>query len=104
MPPRRRPRWRMTRSFRRFSIMASRANGAGSRVSGVLERTAPPSSPVEGLDQVDGETPARKAPAPPKKTGKRIKGHTIYLPDDLFERILVAAHRREKTISDYVRS
>jgi hypothetical protein len=27
---------------------------------------------------------------------------TIYLPDDLFERILVQAHRRDRTISEYV--
>jgi hypothetical protein len=29
-------------------------------------------------------------------------GRTIYLHDDLFERILVQAHRRDKNISDYV--
>jgi hypothetical protein len=29
-------------------------------------------------------------------------GHTIYLPDALFERIMVQAHRKKKTISDYV--
>jgi hypothetical protein len=32
----------------------------------------------------------------------RIWGRTIYLPDDLFERILVQAHRRDRTISEYV--
>lgn len=33
---------------------------------------------------------------------KRIKGRTVYIPDDLFERIIVQAHRRDVTISDYV--
>jgi hypothetical protein len=32
----------------------------------------------------------------------KVKGRTIYLPDDLFERIMVQAHRRDKTISEYV--
>lgn len=60
----------------------------------------PLSPPVEGLDLVEGDAPT-KAKSAPKKTGK-VKGHTIYLPDDLFERIMVAAHRRDKTISEYV--
>ena len=33
-----------------------------------------------------------------------MKGRTIYLHDDLFERVLVQAHRRGKTISEYVGS
>jgi hypothetical protein len=33
---------------------------------------------------------------------KRIKGRTVYIPDDLFERILVQSHRRNKTISEYI--
>lgn len=36
------------------------------------------------------------------RPGNRIKGRTVYLPDDLFERILVQAHRRDRTISEYV--
>jgi hypothetical protein len=36
------------------------------------------------------------------RAARRIKGRTIYLPDDLFERILVQAHRRNRTISEYV--
>jgi len=32
----------------------------------------------------------------------KVKGHTIYLHDDLFERVIVQAHRRGKTISEYV--
>jgi hypothetical protein len=31
-----------------------------------------------------------------------VKGRTVYIPDDLFERILVQSHRRNKTISDYI--
>lgn len=44
----------------------------------------------------------RKAKAVDARAAKRIKGRTIYLPDDLFERILVQAHRRDRTISEYV--
>lgn len=43
----------------------------------------------------------RKAP-PPARAARKIKGRTIYLADDLFERILVQAHRRDRTISEYV--
>jgi hypothetical protein len=60
---------------------------------------------VESDGPVDGETtPAAKGRGTTtKKTiGKRIRGRTIYLPDDLFERILVQAHRRDRTISEYV--
>lgn len=31
-----------------------------------------------------------------------VKGRTIFLADDLFGRIMVQAHSRDKTISDYV--
>jgi hypothetical protein len=44
----------------------------------------------------------RKARAVDARAARRIKGRTIYLPDDLFERILVQAHRRDRTISEYV--
>ncbi|HMB04234.1 MAG TPA: hypothetical protein VKP69_10915 [Isosphaeraceae bacterium] len=41
---------------------------------------------------------------PSRKAGpaKKPKGRTVYLSDDLFERIIVQAHRRDKTISEYV--
>jgi hypothetical protein len=85
----------------------------------VLER-ATPHSPVD-RDEPDadaggtpGEMPEAEA-TPPKGRGagrrpraaenraaRRVKGRTIYLPDDLFERILIQAHRRDKTISEYV--
>ncbi len=44
----------------------------------------------------------KKPRAVDARTAKRIRGRTIYLPDDLFERILVQAHRRDRTISEYV--
>jgi hypothetical protein len=69
----------------------------------VLERV-PPSDPGPALEDdaaVEVDAPFR-GKAAPKKAGKRIKGRTIYLHDDLFERILVAAHLRDRTISEYV--
>ena len=48
-----------------------------------------------------GGTP-KKVRAVDARTAKRIRGRTIYLPDDLFERFLVQAHRRDRTISEYV--
>jgi hypothetical protein len=33
---------------------------------------------------------------------RRVKPHTVYLPDDLFERILIQARCRDKTISEYL--
>jgi hypothetical protein len=61
----------------------------------------PPSPSVEVSDQVVDDTSVRGKVAP-KKNGKRTRGRTVYLHDDLFERILVAAHRRDRTISEYV--
>jgi hypothetical protein len=101
--------------------MAERKSGAGPRLSGVLERSTPPSAPIvsdpEGIEvpsaadsnDVEPSASSRGRGAAPKKiravdarTAKRIRGRTIYLPDDLFERILVQAHRRDRTISEYV--
>jgi hypothetical protein len=102
--------------------MAERKTGAGPRLSGVLERSTPPSSPpatdpegiepgVSPVEPEDAEpSPAargrgatlKKPRAGDARVAKRIKGRTIYLPDDLFERILVQAHRRDRTISEYV--
>ena len=46
---------------------------------------------------------AGRRPKPAEaRAAKRIKGRTIYLHDDLFERIIVQAHRRGRTISEYV--
>ncbi len=73
--------------------MSERRGGAGSRLTEILERPTPPSTAPPG-DQEGLEIDARAA--------RRIRGRTIYLPDDLFERILVQAHRRDRTISEYV--
>ena len=56
---------------------------------------------AEAPATVKGRGAGRKMPAA-GKAARKPKGHTIYLPDDLFERILVQAHRRDKTISEYV--
>ena len=98
--------------------MAERRSGAGSRLAGILERGTPPSGPPAGPEEFDppaapadpdAAAPARGRGAPPRKpraaegrAAGRIKGRTLYLPDDLFERILVQAHRRGRTISEYV--
>jgi hypothetical protein len=82
----------------------------------VLERTTPHNPPES--DDPDfsptGETAAspdvepakgrggRKSQPPASRAAKKITGHTIYMPDDLFERIMVQAHRRKRTISEYV--
>jgi hypothetical protein len=101
--------------------MAERRSGAGPKLSGVLERSTPHNSPT-AIDPDGPETPAaidpndaelsassrgrgaapRKSRAVDARTARRIRGRTIYLPDDLFERILVQAHRRDRTISEYV--
>ncbi|MBV8429856.1 MAG: hypothetical protein JO244_01750 [Solirubrobacterales bacterium] len=53
-----------------------------------------------GAGRTDRES-LRKAPDR-GKIAKKPKGRTVYLSDDLFERIIVQAHRRDKTISEYV--
>jgi hypothetical protein len=53
-----------------------------------------------GASRTDRE-PSRKVPTG-GKAAKKPKGRTVYLSDDLFERIIVQAHRRDKTISEYV--
>jgi hypothetical protein len=80
-------------------------------LSGVLERApqprpepAPepePTAPAEPKGR-GAQPAARPVRAPAARAAKRIKGRTVYLPDDLFERILVQAHRKDLTISDYV--
>lgn len=81
-------------------------------LSGVLEQSRPPrvepqadpdSIPMDAAPRGRGASPAPKpSRAPASRTAKRVKGRTVYLPDDLFERILVQAHRRDLTISDYI--
>lgn len=45
---------------------------------------------------------SRKSRGPAGKGGQSVKGRTIYLPEMLFERIMVQAHRKGRTISEYV--
>ncbi|MBV8078640.1 MAG: hypothetical protein JO284_19690 [Planctomycetaceae bacterium] len=101
--------------------MVERRTGAGHQLSGVLERSTPPrtsasdeSPEIEDIESAEAAAtakgrgasradrePSRKA-QPAGKAAKKPKGRTVYLSDDLFERILVQAHRRDKTISEYV--
>ena len=92
--------------------MAERKTGAGSHLGGVLERAPQPRpepitgepepSPVEAGPKGRGAASASKSSrAPTARTAKRIKGRTLYLADDLWERLIVQAHRRDVTISDY---
>jgi len=46
------------------------------------------------------DTPRAAKPASKRQPG--IKGRTVYIPDDLFERIIVQAHRKDRTISEYI--
>ncbi len=92
--------------------MAERKSGAGGALSGVLERTQLPRT-VEDLDAPDAEAPP---PAPKPRTSaavpkpirtadravKKIKGRTLYISAPLWERLIVQAHRKDMTISDYV--
>lgn len=95
--------------------------GAGAHLGSILERADDPKprdEPATGTDpdpdsEADdagepttgkGRAGGRKAKRLTARQAKRVKGRTIYLPDDLFERIMVQAHRRELTISDYVAS
>lgn len=61
----------------------------------------PDPSDVEPTARGRGAAP-RKPKAADARPAKRVKGRTIYLHDDLFERIIVQAHRRGRTISEYV--
>jgi hypothetical protein len=81
-------------------------------VAGLLER--PPLEPLavepEEVEPGDVETTtargrgatSRKPKTTDARATRRVKGRTIYLHDDLFERIIVQAHRRRRTISEYV--
>ena len=101
--------------------MAERRSGAGLGLARVLERGTPHSATPAELEELDSAAepvePAEPGPAaaakgkgaPPKKAkaaeslaAKGFKGRTVYMPDDLFERVLVQAHRKGKTISEYV--
>jgi hypothetical protein len=49
-----------------------------------------------------GATTRVDSPSRSARSAKRSKGRTIYLDDGLFERIIVQAHRKDRTISEYV--
>ena len=51
-------------------------------------------------DQDKGRGLASKKPRP----AKRVTGRTVYIPDDVWERIIVQSHRRNKTFSEYITS
>ena len=63
-----------------------------------LTQSIPSRSPRRGA----GGGASRKPKGADPRTAKRIKGRTIYLSDNLFERILVQSYRRNRTSSDYV--
>lgn len=95
-------------------------------LSGVLERSTPTppkaAEPDPELDDVeapaDDAGDASESGPQPKARGRggsskaradarvkaanKVKGRTLYLPDALFERIIVQAHRRNMNYSDYV--
>jgi hypothetical protein len=88
-----------------------------SMLAGVLEREKTQPKPVAVEPEPDVEEVEAVEPTPSKvraggsSTRSRVaasaakrttKPRTIHLPDDLFERILVQAHRRDRTISEYV--
>jgi hypothetical protein len=70
-----------------------------------LDPVAPPPDPIDAEPAAPtrgrGAAP-RKAKAAESLAAKGFKGRTIYMPEDLFERVLVQAHRKGKTISEYV--
>ena len=89
--------------------MAERKTGAGMQLGGVLERAAQPKPEPLEVEEADPSPAKGRGVAPPApkaaksaRASKRVKGRTVYLPDDLFERIIVKAHRRDVTISDYI--
>lgn len=82
-------------------------------IAGVLEREKTQPKPVAVEPEPEAEEAEAVEPTPTKGRGARsraaasaakrtTKPRTIHLPDDLFERILVQAHRRDRTISEYV--
>jgi hypothetical protein len=84
--------------------MADSRRGVGVRVAGVLETRL---EPVDGEPSI--EQPGESRGAPPKRSkpaggsAKKVKARTIYLSDELWERIIVQAHRKGgMTFSDYI--
>jgi hypothetical protein len=65
-----------------------------------LEAPEPGVEPAQVSRGRGGRAPKAAAPRPAKK----IPGRTLYINDDLWERIIVQAHRKRKTYSEYVES
>ena len=74
----------------------------------MLERSTPLDLPTDTDESEGAPHPAEvKASAPRKGKpvavgARKVRGRTVYIPDDLFERIIVQAHRKDRTISEYV--
>jgi hypothetical protein len=56
----------------------------------------------DGPPEVESTATTKSRRAAANKKSKLGTGRTIHLQDDLFERIMVHAHRRGKNISEYV--
>jgi hypothetical protein len=80
---------------------SDQVDGPGEGPEDGPEPAEPETSRGRGAARADRE-PARKGRAAAGQGARKIKGRTIYLPEDLFERIMVQAHRKGRTISEYV--
>jgi len=82
-------------------------------LAGVLESSRTQPKPVEAAESVDqgsesedarpkgrGANTPKARPAVEKT--KRTRPRTVHLTDDVFERVVVQALRRRKTISEYI--
>jgi hypothetical protein len=63
-----------------------------------------PSGNGKGRGRRSTERESSRKPPATGKAAKKMKGRTIYLPDDLFERVVVQSLRRGRTISEYVQA
>jgi hypothetical protein len=95
--------------------MSDRRNGAGSKLTGLLEKSAQPEQADEPgetesktshevIDRGRGETPKKSKAmlAAEARAARKKEGRTIYIGDELYERITLWAGRKDKTISEYV--
>lgn len=84
-------------------------------IAGVLENEKTQRKPVDVESESESDERETVEPTPSRGRGgsstrsrtstpakRTTKPRTIHLADDLFERILVQAHRRDRTISEYV--
>jgi hypothetical protein len=73
------------------------------------EQAAEPESPAESIEAEPagkgrGEAPkkSKAAELAALRAARKREGRTVYIPDELYERIIVQAKRRKKTMSEYV--